>query len=106
MKETDPVFWFKNIYLILLMLGGKYNYKLRFIIYIWFDFEPLKTFFICIFRNINNSQKNHPEEEISGYVLNENTTVQEIKVFKSKEIKPEQDMSPYGLSVCQSEFSI
>ena len=42
-------------------------------------------------------------EEISGYVLNENTGVQEIKVFKSKEINPEQDTSsPYEFLVNQN----
>merc|ERR1739848_334816 len=47
----------------------------------------------------NNSQKITPTEEISGYVLNKSTGVQEIKVFKSREIKTEQDTSPYEFLV-------
>jgi len=35
------------------------------------------------------------------YVLNENTGIREIKVYKSKEIKPEQDMSSYEFLVNQ-----
>ena len=43
-----------------------------------------------------------PPEEISGYVLNESTGVQEIKVYKSREIKTEQDTSPYEFLVNQN----
>ena len=60
-----------------------------------------KTLLIFIFRN-NSSQKMIPPEENSGFVLNKNTGIREIKVYNSKEIKPEQDMSPYGFLVNQN----
>merc|ERR1712080_404567 len=50
----------------------------------------------------NSSQKMIPPEENSGFVLNKNTGIREIKVYKSKEIKPEQDMSPYGFLLNQN----
>ena len=50
------------------------------------------SFVIYIFRKIYNSPKNNPEE-ISGYFLNKDTGVQEIKVPKSNEIRPVHDMS-------------